>query len=154
MNEDPPEGVTPTSVIEDLISLDHVFDDTQRKRKEIIDLLGPVIKEQKFVTENARQTEVQVQLIKIYTDLLTTSETSISRRINTKLKQTEVTQSGNHSAAVVDLLSRIDATNIKLGDASQIIDNTDEQLERVFSENGLDPVRDTELLTDHKDVTI
>ena len=145
----------PTSIKEDLVQLDKIFDDSRNKRNEVINKLGSIINSLEIKTENTRQTEVQIQLINTYISALNANESGISRRVNSKLKHIETDSSSKHSAAVAEFLSRIDVNKIKLNKEPTVLDTDkiNSRIEEEFVTHNLAPILDGELKVDPKDIT-
>jgi len=154
MSSDAPETVAPSSVTADLVQLDKIFDESHIKRNEIINILKPIIQSLQIDTKNARQTEVEMQVINTYLGIISANETSAHKRVSSKLKQVEVNTDSKHSAAVTELLERITMGSVRLNTPGDMktSDERDALIEKAFIDNQLDPVRDTELKTDPKDV--
>jgi hypothetical protein len=154
MSDDSTEMVTPTGVTADLVQLDQIFDEGRVKRNEILDKLAPVIQGLTINTQNARQTEVEMQVINTYLGIIKDNEASVHKRVSSKLKQVEADTSSKHSAAVTELLEKITLGSIRLNTPAdpRTPAERDALIEQAFADNHLDPVRDTELKTDPKDV--
>lgn len=153
----PADELTPTRLVDDLLQLDAVFDGTRAKRDALEKQLEVAVSKLTFENfENARAIEVQLQLVNTYRSLLSDKEGSIGRRVNSKLKHAEANSAAKHSAAVAELLSRINPStvnlNVTLPPANPAQDEA--RLEAAFQESGLNPVMDTELKTDPSDVNI
>ena len=154
MNDMDSAKVTPTSVTDDLAMLDVIFDNAKRQRSAVADKLKTIIDELKIDFKEARQTEVKLQLVSTYLALLAAEEASVVKRVNSKRKQVEADNAGKTSAVVAEILSRITAGAIKLGNSTEqpSIDRLDAMVDRAYAESDLDPVMETELRTDPKDV--
>jgi len=154
MSDTTSEMVAPTGVTADLVQLDQIFDDARAKRNAVVDLLTPIIHKLTINTTEARQTEVQMQLINTYLSTISANEAAASRRVGSKLKQVEANTANKHSAAVAELLAKITVGSIQIGTASvqPSPEQSEADLERAFLENELDPISETELKTDHRDI--
>ena len=150
------EEITPTSVIVDLVNLDSTFDDISAKREEVAALLrDEVLKlRDNIKTSEARQTEVQMQVVNTYLAVLTAKEASVVRRVSSKLKHVETNSTSKASEAVAEFLAKVDVKNIKFDNKNTNYDQDqiESKIEQTFSENNLAPVLDTELRTDPNDV--
>jgi hypothetical protein len=155
MTDAPAETVMPTGVTADLVQLDQIFDDARSKRNVVIEMLGPVIEKLTINTSEARQTEVQMQLINTYLATIGANEAAAGRRVSSKLKQVDSNAANKHSEAVAELLERVTVGSVRLGTMTErpTAEQSEARIEQAFADNGLDPVLDTELRTDHKDVS-
>ena len=143
-----------TSVTTDISRLDTIIDDTISKRNKVIEFLGNAIGEQQLDTSKSRQAEVQLQLVNTYLSALKENEDSIVKRIRSKVKMVEADSSEKHSAAVVELLSRINVKDISLGNNINRLDpaEIERRIEMSLESSNLPPVMDTELKTDPTDM--
>jgi hypothetical protein len=154
MSDTTQEPVAPTGVTADLALLDQVFDDARAKRNVVADKLAAMVADLAIDTAKPREAEVKIQLIKLYIDTLGANEASAAKRAASKLKQVETESAGKHSAAVAELLSKISVGSVRTGetvvppDVSQV----EARIEQAFADHGLEPVLDSELRTDPKDV--
>ena len=150
-----PEELSTTSLLSDLSQLDKTFDETDIARSAILDKLKGIIQDIKIDAEaSPRVAEVQLQLINTYLGALGAKETSITRRVTTKMKQKELNGLGNSGSAIASLLLKIDLDKVQLGTAAS--QPTEEEkskiLEEAFEKHNLAPITDTELRTDSRDV--
>ena len=154
MSESMIHDVTPSSVTEDLVSLDQVFTDANTRRGELAELLHTKIKEMSIDFKEPRQAEVQLQMVNTYLNLLKDNEASAGRRVTAKLRKTQNDTAAQHSEAVATLLAKVGSGKLSFDFGNNAPDETKtaEQLDAAFEKHNLQPISDTELRVDPKDV--
>jgi hypothetical protein len=148
------DELSSTRVTDDFRMLDQVFDEMQVKRRSVGDKLKTIIEGMVINPTEARVTEVQMQVVGGYLAILKQQEDNIVKRINTKLKKEEADTDSKHSAAVADLLARVNLNNLRVGTGAGTHDAmlSEHNIEQVFTDSGLEPVSAGELKTDPNDV--
>lgn len=154
MSEIKDDDVVPTTVKQDLIVLDNVFDKTQARREEVINKLSSVISGMEISTNDAKVIGAQMSIVNTYLNVLNGQEGNIARRVGSKLKQLETETVSKHSSAVADLLSRVSLNGTKLNISSVILDPSviEKQVDEAFELSGLPPILTTELKMDPNDL--
>jgi hypothetical protein len=145
--------VAPTSVAEDLLALDQIFDNAKAQRLAIVEKLAKVVETLVLDPAKPRETEVAMQIVNGLNAVLTSTEAAAGRRLTAKMKKQEVDLGSRHAAAVAELLSRVSG-NIRIGTGTRAIDGETEaaRLEQACNERNLAEVTADELRTDPKDI--
>jgi len=154
MSEIDNDDKVPTTVKQDLVQLDGVFNKTNDLRDTIIEKLGSAIQTMEIAQDAPKLMESQMGIINTYLSVLDGKEANVSRRVASKLKQVETETASKHSAAVADLLTKISTRGNYFNKDNQPVDQSiiDRQVEEAFEVSGLDPILATELKTDPKDL--
>lgn len=146
------EDKSPTTVKQDLVRLDTIFDSTNEGRNLVTQKLANTINGMEIATSDPKLLEAQMTVINAYLASLKGSEDNIARRAMSKLKQAETETTSRHSAAVTDLLSKISLNNMHIkGTGNRSPDQIGDVVEKAFEDSALSPILDSELKTDPKD---
>jgi len=156
MNQTVIHDATPTSVTEDLVQLDQTFDDARARRAMVAKVLETQIQELKMDFREPRQAEVQLQLVNTYLGLLKDNEAGVSRRVNAKLRKSDADSQNKYSASVAELLAKVSSGQMifNVGVTSTDVSDHSSKIEQAFERHKLDPVSETELRMDPKDVGV
>jgi hypothetical protein len=151
------EDLAPTTVKQDLVRLDGIFDATQASRKVLEAKLAEAINTMKLSTDDPKVVSAQMALINTYLGLLNANESNATRRATSKLRHAEAETASKHSAAVAEMLSKLSVGNISLSALAPVEkvlskEEMEQQFESAYETSGLAPVLDTELRTDPNDL--
>lgn len=146
----------PTTLKQDLVQLDTIFDSTNSVRDSVSKKLESAIKKIEFSSDDPKLLEAQMAMVNTLLSSLKGSEDNASRRASAKLKQLEVESSSKYSESVTKLLAQISLGQpIRFSNQApeNNLDDLGKKIEEEYLASNLEPILESELKTDPRDLS-
>lgn len=145
-----------TSYEDELVSFDEVYDDTQRRRMQLVSKLEKAvdaIEFEKVPSYDAKSMEGTMAIVSTYSKLLEDSEKHASQRVNVKYKRKDLENAIDASATVAEYLRQRSSRKTMVGSTAATPEELDDQFETAIVAAQLTPILDTELREDPMDLS-